>query len=303
MVSWQSSVVSMMARVTVKQAVKREGSIEQFRSGLARLERLAPSMPRGVNSTPDPHLPHCESEWLALSATRTDRMLLHFPGGAFVVRMPGFERAMTARLCVAATTRARIVYYRLAPEHPFPAGQQDGLDAYRQLLELGVSPSRIVFSGISAGGTMALSVLLALRDAGQPLPAGALLMSPVTDLTDPHEGTRVSNELYDAVLSGDRGMEMRQMYVGGKTELLRHPHVSPVFGDFTGLPRLLFQVGGSEILLDDSRRCAVQARAAGVDAEVEIWNGMQHGWQGLPFVPESQLAIERASDFIRECCP
>ncbi len=136
-----------------------------------------------------------------------------------------------------------------------------------------------------------------------PMPAGAVVMSPVTDLTDPHHGSRASNELHDAVLSGARGMEMRDMYVGGRSELLRNPYVSPVFGDFRGLPPLLFQVGAREILLDDSRRCAARAMAAGVSAEVEVWQGMQHGWQGVPFMPESKRAIESVADFVRRCCP
>jgi acetyl esterase/lipase len=135
------------------------------------------------------------------------------------------------------------------------------------------------------------------------LPAGAVLMSPVTDLTDPHDGSRLANAVRDAVLSHKRGIEMRAMYVGGRTGQMVHPYVSPVYGDFAGLPPLLFQVGSTEILLDDSKRCVDRARDAGVAAEVEVWKRMPHGWHGLPFVPESERALERLGDFIRECCP
>lgn len=169
---------------------------------------------------------------------------------------------------------------RLFPEHPFPAGHEDSVGAYRQLLDLGIAPTRIVLSGISAGGGMALGVLLALRDCGVPLPAGAILMSPLTDLTDPHDGSRVANAAQ-----------------------MSNPYVSPAFGDFTGLPPLFFQVGSTEILLDDSRRCAALARAAGVRAECEVWQEMPHRWQGLPVGPESRRAIEHCADFVRECCP
>ncbi len=303
MTSWQGAAVSLLARITVKQLVRREGSVERFRAGARRLEKLSRSLPRAVQMTTEDPLPNCDAEWLKLRDTPTDRVLLHFPGGAFVIRLPAFERAMVARMCVAATASARIVHYRLAPEHPFPAGHDDCVGAYRQLLDLGVEPARIVLSGISAGGAMVLSVLLALRDQGLPMPAGAVAMSPVTDLTDPRAGTRVSNQLQDAVLSGERGMEMRDMYVGGRQELLHDPYVSPVFGDFHGLPPLYFQVGAREILLDDSRRCAARATAAGVSAEVEVWPGMQHGWQGVPFMPESARAIEHLADFVRRCCP
>jgi monoterpene epsilon-lactone hydrolase len=107
----------------------------------------------------------------------------------------------------------------------------------------------------------------------------------------------------DPVLSQKRGIEMRVMYVGGDADKMAHPYVSPAFGDFVGLPALFFQVGSTEILLDDSRRCAERARAAGVRAECEVWKEMPHGWQGLPFGPESQRAIEHCADFVRECCP
>ena len=127
----------------------------------------------------------------AREGARTDRVILHFPGGAYVARMPNMERSILTRLCAAANARARLVFYRVAPEYPFPAGHEDSVAAYLQLLELGVDPQRIVLSGISAGGGMALAVLFALRDRGLPLPAGAVLMSPLTDLTDPHEGSRV----------------------------------------------------------------------------------------------------------------
>ena len=146
-------------------------------------------------------------------------------------------------------------------------------------------------------------MLLAIRDRGLPAPAGALLMSPLTDLTDPHDGSRVSNAARDPVLSHKRGIEMRAMYVGGDERRLTHPWVSPVYGEYTGLPPLYFQVGSTEILLDDSRRAVERARAAGVSAELEVWKEMPHGWQGLPYTPESQRAIDRAADFVRERCP
>jgi acetyl esterase/lipase len=125
----------------------------------------------------------------------------------------------------------------------------------------------------------------------------------LTDLTDPHDGSRVTNAVRDPVLSHKRGIEMRAMYVGGDTAKMMHPYVSPVYGDFAGLPPLFFQAGSTEILLDDSRRCVERARAAGVSAELEVWKEMPHGWQGLPFAPESGRAIDHCADFIRERCP
>jgi monoterpene epsilon-lactone hydrolase len=305
MVSWQTTAANLLGRLTVKPLVKREGSLEKLRARVRTVDRLFPRLPAGFEVGHEHPLAHCDAEWVRAKGVRTDRMLLHFPGGAYVARLPNLERAMVARICRAANAAARLVFYRLAPEHPYPAGHEDGLGAYRQLLDLGIAPDRIVVSGISAGGGMALGVLLAIRDLGLPLPAGAVAMSPLADLADLHDerGSRAANALRDPVLSHHRGLAMRDMYVGGDRELLAHPYVSPVHGDFTGLPPLYFQVGSTEILLDDSRRCAERARAAGVAAEIEIWRRMPHGWHALPFVPESDRAIERIADFIRGCCP
>ena len=305
MVSWQTTTASLLGRLTVKQLVKREVSVEKLRAGAGAIERLFAQRPPGFEIAHDHPLPDCDAEWVRAKGGRTDRMLLHFPGGAYIMRMPNMERALAARICRAANTHARVVFYRLAPEHPYPAAHADCVAAYRQLLSLGIASDRIVLSGISAGGGMVLGVLMALRDAGLPLPAGAIAMSPLTDLADSHAeaGSRVVNAQRDPVLSSHRGMAMRDLYVGAATERLRDPYVSPVYGDFTGLPPLLFQVGSTEILLDDSRRCVERARASGVAAEVQVWDAMPHGWQGMPFVPESDRAIERIGDFVRGCCP
>ncbi|MFO1392732.1 MAG: alpha/beta hydrolase fold domain-containing protein [Steroidobacteraceae bacterium] len=303
MASWQSTTASLFSRLTVKQMMQRDMSVASLRGQVGAIERLFAEHPPGFEVAHDHPLPHCDADWVRPKGARTDRVILHFPGGAYVARLPNMERALLARLCTAANARARLVYYRLAPEHPFPAGHEDGVGAYQQLLTLGVAPDRIVVSGISAGGGLALGVLLAARDRRLPMPAGAILMSPLTDLTDPHDGSRVTNAVRDPVLSHKRGLEMRSMYVGGNAELLLHPWVSPAFGDFTGLPPLLFQAGSTETLVDDSRRCLERARAAGVQAELEVWKEMPHGWQALPFLPESQRAVERCADFVRERCP
>src|SRR5512137_307291 len=185
MVSWQTSTASLLGRLTVKQLVKREVSVDKLRKSAGAIEWLYPKRPPGFDFTHEHPLPHCDAEWVRKKGSRSDRILLHFPGGAYIIRLPHMERTLVARLCRAANAHARLVYYRLAPEHPFPAGHEDCVGAYRQLLDLGIRPGRIVLSGISAGGGMALAVLMALRDAGLPLPAGAIVMSPLTDLADP----------------------------------------------------------------------------------------------------------------------
>lgn len=305
MVSWQASASNLFHRFMVKPLTERGISAVQMREGVSKMESLYTEYPTGFTYTHAHPLPHCEAEWIGQTDVQTDRMLLHFPGGAYFMRMPRMERALVTGICRAANAQARLVQYRLAPEHPFPAGHDDCMGAYRQLLELGIAPDRIVLSGISAGGGLVLGVLMALRDAGLPMPAGAVALSPVADLValTNRTGSSGFNASRDAVISVDSSENMCEMYVGSSPDARAHPYVSPALGDFTGLPPLYFQVGSTEILLDQSTRCAEKARAAGVNADVEIWPDMGHGWQCMQYLPESKRAIARISDFVRECCP
>ena len=134
-----------------------------MREGVAKMESLYTEYPAGFTYTHEHPLPHCDAEWIRQTDVQTDRMLLHFPGGAYYMRMPRMERALVTGICQSANTQARLVQYRLAPENPFPAGHDDCVGAYRQLLELDVAPDRIVLSGISAGGGLVLGVLIVPR--------------------------------------------------------------------------------------------------------------------------------------------
>ncbi len=304
MVSWQTRTANLLSRLTVRQSLRRDFSVAEIRDRIGLMERFFPAIPEDIELEREPGLRHCDAEWLTPSAGPTERVILHFPGGAFLTRFVRAERLLLARLCRSANARGRLVFYRLAPEDPYPAGLDDCLEAYQQLLDLGVAPHNIIVSGMSAGGCLALALLLRLRDRELPLPSGAVLMSPAADMTeDSEEGSRVDNAPFDAVLSLERGDDIRRLYLGDQLELVDHPYVSPVLGDFSGLPPLYFQVGSKEILLDDSQRCAERARAAGVRAEVEVWDRVPHGWQALSFAPESKRAIHRLADFIREQTP
>lgn len=304
MVSWQTRVAKLIGRLTIRQALKRNLSVKDMRGQIQALERFFPEVPDDIRIEREPGLTHCDAEWLEPVSGKPERVILHLPGGAFMTRFVRAERLLLARLCLEANARGRLVFYRLAPENPYPAALEDCLEAYRQLLDVGVAPEHILVSGMSAGGCLALAMMLSLRDQGIPLPAGAVLMSPATDLTEQSEtGSRIDNAKRDSLLSLEQGEEIRRLYLGGRIELTEHPYVSPVLGDYTGLPPLYFQVGSTEILLDDSRRCAERAREAGVSAEVEIWDRTPHGWQALSYTPESGRAIARAADFMRERCP
>ncbi|WP_347881566.1 alpha/beta hydrolase fold domain-containing protein [Burkholderia cenocepacia] len=165
------------------------------------------------------------------------------------------------------------------------------------MLALGTPPESIVLGGDSAGGGLALATLVALRDRGEPLPAGAILFSPWTDLAGTG-GTMRSNDGVDPMFAAAALPKAAKLYLGD--EPATNPYASPLYADFTGLPPLYIQAGSTEVLLDDSRRVAEKAKAAGVQVEIEVWPDMPHVWQlYAPMVPEARDALDRAAAFLR----
>lgn len=290
-------------RMTIKPSFSVVEDVEDLRKGAVRFFDRFSALEPGVGRANAP-LHHCEADWVFPRDTRTDRVILYIPGGAFVVRTPGMHRSLAGRIAKDAHARALVVFYRLAPEHPFPAGLEDCIEAYERLLKEGISPSRIIVGGDSAGGNLTLALLFALRDRGRPMPAGAFAISPVTDLRPHRRGSRSLNQRADPMLSTlyQSRLNFHEMYVAGKKKLLDDPGVSPILGDFSGLPPMIFQVGSTEILLDDSCRAVDRVRRAGGDAIVEVWDKMPHVWHSWNF-PESKRAIAHLADFIRQHCP
>jgi monoterpene epsilon-lactone hydrolase len=235
------------------------------------------------------------AEWLIpLHAGETVIYYLH--GGAFVMGSPGTHRRLMARLARAAQSRALVLDYRLAPEHPFPAALDDCVAGYRWLLARGVRAVDIVIAGDSAGGNLALATLLVLRDAGDPLPAACACISAATDLTrsgDSHT-TRVEDEV---VLSPRFLRTVDELYRSDVDA--RNPLASPLFADLRGLPPLLMHVGSHELLLDDSLRFAASARAAGVDVTLVVWQGLWHVFHTFVSVPEARRALDEIGAFAR----
>jgi acetyl esterase/lipase len=189
------------------------------------------------------------------------------------------------------------VEYRLAPEHPFPAALNDAIRAYRWL-RASQPGQDIIVGGDSAGGGLSMSLLISLRDAGELLPCGAILISPSTDLAK--EGASMqSRAAVDPIVTPETTQRYAQAYAGERS--VREPLISPLYADLAKLPPLLILVGDCERLLDDSTRLAEKARAAGTQVRIEIWNEMVHIW---PFfaslLPEGRAAIQRMAEFVDE---
>ncbi len=275
---------------------KSDESIEHFRADLDWYGDLMP-LPLGT-VIERLRIGEMPAAWVHVGQYDPSLTILYLHGGGFIMGSIRSHRSLIARISRAARARTLALDYRLAPEYPFPAAHEDSLAAYRWLLSQGVHPEHIVIAGDSAGGNLTLSMLLALRDAGEPLPAAAVCLSPATDLSGQGE-TLLTLAKRDPVLTLPLAAVMARAYLGNNDPLA--PHVSPLYGDPSGLPPLLIQVGSEEMLLSDSTRFAERAAAAGVDVTLDVWDGMWHVWQFLgSYLPEGQEAIGRAGRFIRE---
>ncbi len=239
------------------------------------------------------------AEWVSVDGVSADRVILFLHGGGYVAGSAAGSRDFVARLCAAANARALSLDYRLAPEAPFPAAVEDCVTAYRWLLRQGAPAARCAIVGPSAGGGLVAATLLALRDAGDPLPACGVCMCPFVDMT----GTAASLEenADKDVLAPSVARSFAGLYLQGADP--RQPLASPIFADMRGLPPLLIQVGTIEVLLNDAQALAARAKACGVEVTYEEWEGMFHGWQTMAaLLPEGVQAIARVGDFIRGHC-
>jgi acetyl esterase/lipase len=265
----------------------------KLREAAARLDALGRPEPRvHVEPVIAGAVP---ATWITVKGGQRDGVVLYLHGGAFIAETPMFHGAMLGRICRESRCRGLMPSYRLAPEHRYPAALDDCMAAYRWLLAQGHEAGRVVVAGDSAGGNLTLALLLRLRDEGLPLPAGAVAISPVTDLTFSGESVR-RNDGVDDMFSADAVDGLVPVYLADR-ELRTHPHVSPVFGDFAGLPPLLAIVGSTELLLDDSVRVAQRWP----HSTLLVWDGMPHVFVGFDFLPEAREATQRIGRFVRDC--
>ena len=237
------------------------------------------------------------AEWVSGAGSSVERTFLFIHGGGYYRGSPASSRAATSRLSAATGARILSTSYRLAPENVFPAAIDDVYTVYRWMLAQGVDAGTCMVGGISAGGGLTLALLLKLKAAGDPLPAGAVPMSAWTDLTQSSE-TFQSKADIDPTISKQYLDRMAEAYLAGADP--KTPLASPLYGDLRGLPPMLVQVGTAETMYDDSRLYAEKAQAAGVDITFEPWEDMIHGWHGSAAVlPEAQEAIDSVGAYFR----
>jgi acetyl esterase/lipase len=238
-----------------------------------------------------------DGEWISPANTPLDKAILYFHGGGFRIGSVASHRDLIAQIALASGCRVLAINYRLAPEHRFPAALDDALAAYGWMLDLGLKPASIAFAGDSAGGNLVLAAMLALRERGLPLPVSAVLMSPWTDLaaTGASYATRAEA---DPIHQRAMILALAKNYLGGQDDPC-DPLVSPLYADLAGLPPLLIQVGDRETVLDDSVMFADLARAAGVDVDLQVWDGMIHVFQMFGVeLPEAHQAIASIAGFL-----
>lgn len=281
---------------TVRQGhLDLEADVPTLRTSFEALMAYVP-VPEDVEQTPVT-LGGVNGIEVTIRGAAPSNVVLYLHGGVYVIGSAATSVALVGDIARRAGVSAIALDYRLGPEHPYPAAVDDVQAAYRGLLDQEVDPGSIAFAGDSAGAGLAVATLLALKEAGTPLPSCAFLMSPYADLTLSGESL-LAKEAVDPILT-PHGLRNRiPDYVNGADA--SHPHISPVFGDLSGLPPLLIQVGSNEILLSDALRLAGRAATDDVPVTLEVTPGVPHVFQAYAAVlDEADVALERAATFLR----
>lgn len=271
------------------------GEVTALRSGFEELMQRIP-VPPDVRKV-DAALGGVPAIEVTIEGIESANVILYFHGGVYVIGSANASIPLVADL--ARRTRSKVVSvdYRLAPENPYPAAVEDATAAYKGLLAKGIEPSSIAFSGESAGGGLAVAALLALRDAGTPMPSSAFLMSPWVDLTVSGE-TIVGKQEVDPILTGEGLRWGVSNYTDGADPSAAY--ISPAFADLNGLPPMLIQVGSHEILLSDAVRLADRAAMSDVAVTLEVVPGVPHVFPAYAAVlDEGDAALSRAANFLK----
>jgi len=269
-------------------------AVEQ--SSIQELENYPIPKEIEINSTMIDKIP---ADWIIPSNPIKDCVILYLHGGGWVLGAPITHRGLNSTIAKATGVKILSIDYRLAPEHPFPAPLEDCVDAYKWLLSNGFKSDHIIIAGDSAGGNLTLTTLLKLRDQGIELPAGAICLSPATDLTLADD-SYFENAETDPILADIGVFWWMVVYLAGEEP--RNPYISPLYADLKGLPPILVQASTCEMLYSDAIRFVEKAKEAGTNAILQSWDDMIHVFQGTRYelLPEAKDAINKIADFTNQ---
>ncbi|MDE6212550.1 MAG: alpha/beta hydrolase, partial [Lachnospiraceae bacterium] len=225
-------------------------------------------------------------------------IILYCHGGGYSTGSSLYARTLTTKLAASTSMDVLSFDYRLAPEHPYPAATQDAMQVWDYLMLLGYGARDIILAGDSAGGNLALSLVLQLKNQGRLMPRGLVLMSPWTDLTASGK-SHVSKASIDPVLNAAYLEQMIQNYAEGRA--LDDPLISPLFGNYEGFPPTYIQVGSNEILQDDAVMLYKKLLKANVSVKMDVFRGMWHVFQMSPFKTAYE-AMDKNAEFIYDIC-
>lgn len=282
MTSLTAQLLNAIVRISVSMTWRASLDVEASRGKIIRSERPL-KLPANI-TIEDIEAP-ASGRWVRPTSP-IERVILYLHGGAFLFRLPGLHTPFVADLVAQSGVQAFMPWYRLAPEHPFPAAPQDCLAAYRHLLAH-FDPSNIVVVGDSAGANLTLSLLHATKAQSLPMPACAIALSPITDFAE-ISASWLSGRRTDPMYPVQEIVKPQRHYLQGAS--ITDPRASPYYGDLSGFPPLLCITGEIEALRDDSVSFVKKASEAGVFAEAHIWHGMPHVFPLHRITREAKLA-------------
>lgn len=292
--SLMATVVRAFMRRTKKRGY-REFKVRDVRKYLNLAARVFPNPPRRIAVRKE-DAAAVPGVWFEKKNSAARGVLFYLHGGGYVAGSPSTHRAILWRLADGTRLRVFAPEYRLAPEFPFPAAVEDAVRSFTWLLESGVRAEDLVIGGDSAGAGLAVASLVALKEAGLPLPRTCFLISPWVDLASTG-ASYLTNAAADPVVTTPALRRLAEFYLQGQDVL--QPLASPLFADLRGLPPALIQVGGIEVMLDDAKRLAQRLREAGIAVRLDIWPRMPHAWHMMAFLlPEARAAIGEIVEYL-----
>lgn len=292
--SIQLFVVDKALRVLMKRRFRKRPVIMELRAIMADFAKRPSTVPARIAML-QISMGGIPTELLRSDTATDQAAILYIHGGGFVGGVPANHRALTWRLADQLGVPVFVIDYRLAPEHPFPAGLEDAVAAYRGLLDKGIAPGAIMVAGDSAGGNLTLATALKLKELGLPMPGALVCLSPVTNLVEAPP-SHTTNAKSDAMFDGRMFDTVLAAYCPNDNP--SNPLISPLYADVSGLPPTLIQCSEREMLRDDGVMMAEKLRAAHVPVVLEVWPGVFHAWQvAADWLPESRRAIDRIIGF------